>query len=505
MGPRRRQWPARWPPKTLRQILNFLPRLWANWITLFGAVLTTVSGLAILSLFAMQFGPGTGGNAYSASLLVVVLPGMFAAGLVVIPFGLWIDRRRRLHPDQPPDELQEAFSKAMHSPSARKRIVFFGVTALVNVFVFSFAGHAAITYMDSPKFCGTTCHVTMEPEWDAYNRSPHSRVACVTCHIGPGASWGAKAKINGLHQVWGVLTNTNRKPVPTPVEQLRPSRDTCEQCHWPQKFAGSHIKLFPHYKPDEKNTPSFNAMMLRIGGENPRTKNFEGIHWHVGADHQVQYEFLDRERTRIGKVTVLEKGKVATEYLPPAKETGKALGVRTMDCVDCHNRPTHVMDRSAASAVDKALFAGALDAKIPFIAKVSGELLTRADPSAPEADAWFKTNLAAEYAKLAPPVKLEGDALDKTAAALGVIYRHNVFPAMKVGFGTYRSNIGHQGTGDKPGCFRCHDKEHEATLANGTKKKLTQSCENCHETLAFEENPSKLDDTLKALIPRASN
>ena len=345
--------------------------MWTNWITLLGSALATVSGVAILVLFAIELSGGDRANVYTNSFLLLLLPFGFALGLLLIPIGLVIDRRGKRKAGLEPgshDAIQAAFATALRDRKARRRVLFVLAVTCVNIFLFAFAGHKSVAYMDSPKFCGTTCHTVMQPEWEAYNRSPHSRVACVQCHIGPGASWAVKSKINGLSQVWKVATKTYHSPVPTPVEHLRPSRDTCEQCHWPAKFGGSKLKLFPHYKADDKNTPQFNAILLHIGGENPRTKKYEGIHWHVNADNQVRYEYLDRERTRIGKITVLSKGEVVSTYELPGKHD-KAVGERVMDCVDCHNRPTHITDITPKDAVDRALYSGGLDPKVPFLAK----------------------------------------------------------------------------------------------------------------------------------------
>jgi hypothetical protein len=121
----------------------------------------------------------------------------------------------------------------------------------------------------------------MEPEYVMYMRSPHARVACVDCHIGPGASWFVRSKISGLRQVYAVLAKTYSRPIPTPVEHLRPSRETCEQCHWPEKFHGDKLKIFTHYDNDRNNTKRFTALLLKIGGPDAFGARASGIHWHV--------------------------------------------------------------------------------------------------------------------------------------------------------------------------------------------------------------------------------
>ena len=477
---------------------SLLPRLWANWITLLGSIISTVSGFAILLLLAIGLASSKE-NPYQSLLVVVALPVLFAIGLLLIPLGLHVDRRR--HREGSRDALQVAFDAAFADRSARRRIIFVAVATLANVGLFAFVGQKAVEHMDSPGFCGTACHQPMQPEWEAFSRSPHSNVACVECHIGPGAAAVIKAKWNGVHQLLGVLTSSYDRPVVARVEDLPPAHKTCEGCHSPQRFRADRVKLFAHYDLDEDNTPKFNAMLLRIGGFNRRTEKYEGIHWHANPDNQVRFEYLDPERGKVGKITLVAKGQVVAEYLPPGAPE-KPLGVRIMDCIDCHNRPTHIFDGTAKNAVDRALFIAALDTKMPFIAEVSVGLLTQATVPREQAEGHFNTALAAAYQKEHPEVKPDPAALDKAAKTLAIIYLRNVYPAMNLTWNRYRSNIGHKVEGvANAGCFRCHDSQHEATLADGKRKKLGQDCDSCHTGLAFDENPAKFDDTLSAMMP----
>ena len=117
--------------------------------------------------------------------------------------------------------------------------------------------------MDSTQFCGLTCHKVMAPEYAAYLDSPHSRVACVQCHIGPSAAQEIKAKWNGIHQLVSVLTSKYDRPVMARAEQLLPAQETCLECHTPRRFMPDRIRLFAHYALDKDNTPKFNAVALR--------------------------------------------------------------------------------------------------------------------------------------------------------------------------------------------------------------------------------------------------
>ena len=480
---------------------SVLPRLWANWITLLGSILATISGFGIILLLVIGLSAPKG-NPYLGLIVIIVLPVMFGLGLLIIGAGLQVERRQRR--EGPQDPLQAAFQAAFDNPSARRRILFVAVGTIATVVLFAFTGHETLSYMGSPKFCGTTCHEAMQPQWDTYSRSTHSNVGCVECHIGPSAAQEIKAKWNGIHQLVSVLTSKYDRPVMARAEQLLPAQETCLECHTPRRFMPDRIRLFAHYALDKDNTPKFNAVALRLGGLNPRTHQYQGIHWHANPDNQVKFELLDRERNRVGKVTLITKGQTVAEYLP-AGAPQKPIGVRTMDCIDCHNRPAHMFDFSPKSAVDRALFGGALDPKMPFIAEVSVGLLAQTKAPREGAEARFRTELAAAYQGGHPEVKPDSEALDKAANTLARLYLLNVYPAQNLGWNQHHSNTGHTGEGlENPGCFRCHDNQHVATLADGRKKKLSQDCDSCHTGLAFDEDPAKFDDTLAAMVPAAN-
>jgi hypothetical protein len=485
------------------RITAFLPRLWSNWITLFGSVLTTVAGVTMLLLQLLDLSGGRARtNPYADVLFLLTMPALFVLGLLLIPIGLWFERRRVASaPDGATGPFDVAFRSLLENPITRSRIVFVLLATGANIVLFSLGAQKAVHYMDSQKFCGTTCHTVMQPEWESYGDARHSRVACVQCHIGPGTSWFVRAKINGLKQVWGVATGDYHRPVPSPVEHLRPSRDTCEQCHWPEKFTGNKLRIYPHYKDDQDNTPAFNAMILRVGGRNPQNGKYEGIHWHVSQNAEVRYEVLDDKRLKVGKIQVYDRGQLVSEYLPPKKTRDlPAKAVRTVDCVDCHNRATHIFDERPAFAVDRAMYAGDLDPKTPWLAKIAGDLLRETKVSRDGAPAFFRKALEDRYTKDYADVKPSREVLDRAGGAIAELWLHNNYPAMKVTWGSHKSHVGHRGEGDEvTGCYRCHDDEHEKTLPDGTTKTLGQDCEQCHEPLANEEDPAKFDESLKAM------
>ncbi len=483
--------------KFFDRLLSFLPRLWSNWITLLGMVLTTVSGCTVILLLAAElFTPSL--NAYASVIAFLIMPTIFLFGLLLIPIGLlWEKRRKRKHKDDPVKDLfQAAFSSIWKNKSARYRVMFFVVATFLNIFIFGMAGHHALVLMDSPEFCGKLCHSAMQPEYEAYIRSPHSRVKCVECHIGPGATWAVKAKVDGIRQVWALMVDSYARPIPSPVKELRPARETCEQCHWPAKLHSSRVSFYHHFGDDEKNTHEVTGLLLKVGGEDPRSGKYKGIHWHVSPDVEISYQALDDKREKIGKVVWKEKGEVVATYEIEG-EKGQVKEQRIMDCVDCHNRPTHIYDHSAAQAVDRALAEGQLDANVPFQRKVAIAVLDRVDVDREKAEGVFAKMLSDRYAKDHPDIKIEKATREKTAEVLAKLYLENIFPDMKIGWDTYPSHLGHRGEEeDKRGCFRCHDDEHKTKDG----KVLRMDCDLCHEILFEEEKPQELPEHFQSLL-----
>jgi hypothetical protein len=481
-----------------KRLFEFLPRFWSNWITLLGTALTTVAASTILFIFAATLFADFS-NIYAYALGFMIMPGLFIAGLMIIAVGfLWERRRKKKHPEA--DPIQQAFVLAFRDPRARRLILFVSIATLVNIVIVGAAGNKALVYMDSPEFCGKLCHGVMQPEYDTYLESPHSRIACVTCHIGPGASWAVKAKVDGLRQVLGVMTGNFSRPIPSPVHSLRPARDTCEQCHWPAKFHGNRISFHVHFGDDEENTPEVTALALRVGGKREGTGQFHGIHWHVSPELKVEYEALDDKRERIGKVRVYKDGELTAEYLPPEGSEGVASEVRTMDCVDCHNRPTHVYDQNATLAVDRVLLSGALDWKVPFLRLAATSILEAAgnDLDRDGAAAHFSDALGAWYDKEQPDARPDDETLATAAETITGLYLRNIYPDMDLVWGTHPNHLGHLGEEkDLRGCFRCHNDQH--ATADG-EKTISQDCELCHEFLAEEESPDDLSDELRSLF-----
>ena len=297
--------------------------------------------------------------------------------------------------------------------------------------------------MESTQFCGAACHTVMEPEYTTYKRSPHARVKCVECHIGEGADWFVKSKLSGSWQLVSVAFDLYEKPIGVPVHNLRPARETCEQCHWPNKFVGDRFKVNTHFSEDEANTETKTVLVVKVGGR--QAGRSQGIHWHVDPDHVVRYR-SDEKRQAIYEVEVETKDGAKQRFAGPAAsspEAAKATEWRPMDCVDCHNRPSHVY-RNPDRELDAALLDRRIDPALPFVRREGLKALQADYPSHEAAREGIAKAIADFYAQSYPQVASEKkDAVAAAGKALGDIWCWNVFPKMNIKWGTYKNHIGH--------------------------------------------------------------
>jgi hypothetical protein len=442
-------------------------------VSLAGAVLATVAAILILSLTAMGL-LGFRGGPYVGIVAFVVLPSVLVLGLLLIPAGAWRARRRAriaLEHGQPPPPLP-----IIDLNDARVRTIALGVIALTaaNVAILGLATYKAVQVMDTPAFCGS-CHSVMAPEFTTYQRSPHARVACVECHIGPGAPWFVKSKLSGAWQLVSVTFGLYSRPIPVPVHDLRPARDTCEHCHWPTKLVGDRLKVITRHLDDEASSARKTVLLLRVGGGGAG-----GIHRHVQAGVEVRY-LADPSREKVGAVELRLPDGTRRLYVTKDGPSAPSPGVdwRTMDCVDCHNRPTHRYG-SPEEEIDAAIDAGRIDRALPFVRREGLRLLKADYPTHDAAREGIRRGLLAFYSADAARWPARQGAAEAAAAALGDIYATNVWPSMRIAWGTYPSLLGHD---EAPGCFRCHDEEHRT--ADG--RVISQDCDLCHAVLAERE------------------
>jgi nitrate/TMAO reductase-like tetraheme cytochrome c subunit len=326
-------------------------------------------------------------------------------------------------------------------------------------------------YTESVQFCGQTCHTPMKPEFTTYLNSPHARVECTECHVGSGASAYVKAKINGVKQLCEALSDRYDRPIKTPIKNLRPAQETCEQCHWPQKFEGNLDRTYTHFLADETNTPFTVRLSLKVGGGNAENGRAGGIHWHMNLANKVEYIATDPQRQTIPWVRLTTTNGTVTEFrMPDFKDEPSRHEIRKMDCLDCHNRPAHQFG-SPNDMVDAAMTSGRVDPKLPWVKSNLVVALTAKYATEAEATQKIAELLRARY---------QGSPrLESLVAEAQHIYTRNFFPEMKADWRAYPDNTSHK---DWAGCFRCHDGQHKT--ADGKRVIQASDCNSCHTILA---------------------
>ena len=457
-----------------------------NWITLLGAVLTTSSAITLIGYWLRESVRDTPTHPYAGILFFFALPGVFILGLLLMPLGVWWHRRRLRGRGELPGEWPQV---DLGAPIVRHAVMLVAIATVLNVAILGTASYRGVEHMDSNAFCGTTCHTVMAPQYTAFLDGPHSRVGCTQCHIGEGATWFVKSKLSGTRQVFAVALESYSRPIPSPVEHLRPARETCETCHWPQKFHGDKFLVRTKYADDEASTASTTVLVLKIGGAQGAGAHV-GIHGlHLDPARPISYVATGGKRQVIPVVESVDANGQKQTYVsteikatPADLEKGER---RTMDCMDCHNRPSHTFELPER-ALDRALAQGRISAALPFIKKKGIELLRTEYPDRETAQRRIAAELPAYYQKTYPDAYREHRTqVEAAASELAGIYLRNVFPNMNVGWGTYPNNVGHE---DFLGCFRCHDDSHQR--ADG--KTITQDCGACHTMLAQDESDPKV-------------
>ncbi len=447
-----------------------------NAVTIIGIVLTTVSALTIIGFFMMGVWVGIQ-NPYANIISFLILPAFFVVGLLLIPIGM-LRRSRKLRKAGATAEELDRYPHLDFNNRELRRFagIILGLTAL-NMLILGVASYKGVSYMDTAQFCGTTCHSLMQPEYTAYQQSPHSRVECVECHIGPGASWFVKSKLDGLRQVWKTTFDTYDRPIETPVKNLRPAQATCEHCHWPKKHHGDKLWVFARFGTDEANTPSYNAMLIKTGGGSLDLGAHGGIHWwHIYSDNKIEYVSDEKHQEMYWVRLTLPDGttRVYTRDGDDKVTDQQIAEARTMDCIDCHNRPTHHF-LVPAKALDQVLEDFPEFVSLPYYKKQALEAIKGDYPSHAAGMKAVKDAVLQYYKEQQPDVwESKKSVVERSADEAARVYGRSVFPEMKTNWETHPYNIGHD---DFPGCWRCHDSE--MSTADG-KHVIPQDCDTCH-------------------------
>jgi hypothetical protein len=456
---------------------QFFPTYVYNPISFFGAGLAGLSfGLIIFLTLLEYLSPEP--KPYMGIITFIILPIFLLIGLFVLAFGVIRERRRM---EKGLLRRKRFLVIDLNDTKQRRMVVSVSIGAIVLLFFSAFGSYKAYEFSDSDEFCGELCHVVMEPEYSAYLTSPHSRVGCVTCHIGSGATWFVRSKISGAYQVYSVLFKKYSKPIPTPVKDLRPAEGTCEQCHSPQHFFSEIKKEFHYYLYDEKNTASSLNMLLKIGGGNTELGRAEGIHWHMNIANKIEYIHTDELRDEIPWVrqTSLD----GTQKIFKKKNFDGDLSsipaenLRTMDCIDCHNRPSHIY-HPADKSVNLSMFLGRIDSNLPFIKNLAVNVLEENYSSKEKGLDSIAHTINDFYNKNYPVIaEKKKDNISQAIIEIQKIYNRNYFPSMRVSWREYPNHISHL---YDSGCFRCHDGKHFTD--NG--EMIRRDCNLCHTIIS---------------------
>lgn len=460
------------------------PGLFRNYISFVGAAIVIASLASVLLLFFIEI-TAADENPYVGILTYIIFPSILIFGLFVVALGMILERRRRRR--SAPDSIAAYPRLDLNDPHARRAFLAFLVVTFFFVSASAFGSYRAFEYTESVPFCGQTCHTVMKPEFVAYQAGAHARVRCVDCHVGSGAGWYARSKLSGAYQLYSVSFNKYSRPISTPVHNLRPAPETCEQCHWPEKFFGAQMKVFTRYGYDEQNTVRQTRMLINVGGGSTTTGLVTGIHWHMNIANEVSYISTDDHRQVIPWVQIKDRQGNVTEYYdrtrPLSSAQIAASSKRRMDCVDCHNRPAHVY-LPPDVAVDQSLAAGKLDPSLPYLKREAVASLIRPYTTEDEAVKAIATSLYAFYqTNYSEVYRQKGDAVKGAISETQRIYKTYFFPEMKTNWETHPNNIGHLYSS---GCFRCHDGEH----VSNTGKVITNDCNVCHTVIFDSARPA---------------
>jgi nitrate/TMAO reductase-like tetraheme cytochrome c subunit len=452
-----------------------LPPSSRNWITIIGSIIASINLILIIVLFIFS-SLFEKSNTNLGLFIYIILPGFLLLGLIMIPLGMIISRRRIQRSSEIEKKQMPVID--LNDPRHRNAFIIFTIVTIIVLFLSTYGSFEAFHLTESVEFCGTLCHKVMEPEYTAYQNSPHANVSCVECHVGSGASWYVKSKLSGLHQVYAVLTKTYPKPIETPLHDLRPARETCEKCHWPQKFYARTLETNKYFLTDSLNSEWDIMLQMKTGPEYTGMGLKEGIHWHINPSVNIEYISDNDKRENITFVKYTNKGtgEVFTYRNPdnPIEDSIIAtVKTRTMDCIDCHNRPSHNYS-SPPVYFDKAMLTGEVSKNIPFIKKVSMDVLKQTFRDRDSAlisikdqiNSFYKTGHYAFYSK-------NTGLIDNAVSAIQKTYSQNSFPGMKVTYDVYPDHIGHL---ESEGCFRCHND----AFKTETGKSITRNCNLCH-------------------------
>ena len=455
-----------------------LPRPFYNYISYLGSIIALIAWITLI-FFVVQIYFFKIDNVYFDLYTFIVTPAFIILGHVLIPIGMYRTRKKLKKGIQVSDEKLLVLN--LSDPKTRNAILIFSVVSMFFIITTIIGSYKAFHYSESVEFCGKLCHKVMEPEYVAYQNSPHARVKCAECHVGEGADFYVKSKMSGMRQIFKYTLNTYPRPILTPIENLRPARETCEKCHWPQKFYTNALRKEKYFLADSANTELDLTLNMKIGASHQSLGLTEGIHWHINPDVKIEFKtnkkhdniyWVKKTNKKTGEETIFTNNETDAKPADIAK-----MESRVMDCMDCHNRPSHEF-RSPSKYVNNILASQPNLARVPWFKAAAMESLKIMYSTKDSCNNAIKSKIIKYYQDQYPAVlKQFNKEIMAGIEAVKTEFAKNAFPEMKVSYSMYPRHIGHL---ESNGCFRCHNDKFKST----TGKKITKDCNLCHTILS---------------------
>lgn len=455
------------------------PKHYYSWTTLIGAAIASISFFLIIFLFLLSLFIDEGSQ-YTGLVIFIVLPAFFVFGLLLIPLGIFLKRKKERKENT--DRKHRFPIVNLNDPSQRWVVFFVTISTFVFLILSILGGYEAIHYTESNEFCGTLCHTVMNPEYATYHESSHARVQCVECHVGSGAEWYIKSKFSGMYQVYSILFDKYPTPIPTPLHNLRPASETCEQCHWPEKFYGQKYDIHKHYIADEENTEWDIHLLMKTNNEHRVDGFMGGIHWHINSDVKIEYAPLSHKRDTVlvVKYTNLKNNEVTIfvdDSVPVNQSQMDTLEFRKMDCLDCHNRPAHNF-KPPRIFFDDAITNGIIPQSLPDIKVAAMDILKNDYPTLDSANKAIEMGINEYYEFMYEEIyDTNKKVIDDVVISIQELYAANVFPEMKARWTAYPNHLGHLETN---GCYRCHNGKFKSEQG----EVISRDCKLCHSIMA---------------------
>jgi NapC/NirT cytochrome c family protein len=450
-----------------------LPKTFYNPVSLTGLVIALfnigfIVFLSVIEVLSHRIHP------YADLVIWLILPALVLFGVVLIIVGIKREQRKEREGAQ----AERRFLVVnFNDPKHRKTVVVFLTGFLLLSLLYAFAGYKAYEFTESETFCGMMCHRVMGPEFRSHAYSVHAEIACVDCHVGPGAKYYLLYKLKGTRQLFDVMFERYPRPIPTPVVDLRPSQNVCEHCHGPKYQINQRLESRTYFLSDEKNTRKTINLLLRMGKSEVTVEQPPKMHWHSSTTKEIVYVATDPKRMVIPWIQVERlDGTVRVYRSTESKATDDELAgaeKRKMDCVDCHNRPGHPY--YPPDVILNALLSVQLvDPGLPEIKRVAVKALDGSYTSREDAQKGIDMSIRNFYRSTYPTLSSNKEATITAAIkALQGAYARNYDPFMKVSWKNFPNNQGHWFS---PGCFRCHDGKHRSN--DGVV--LSRDCSLCH-------------------------